>query len=71
MPAVSDWRRRPKTEAELARYITLEHGIDIEDGGEYPVLCEWRHRSHLNMGEAPDTTIGGFLQSLTDLIGHD
>jgi hypothetical protein len=55
------------TEKEMARYITLEHGINIIEGGERTVLCEWSGESHLNMGNGPEATVSAFVHKLAEM----
>lgn len=51
----------------VARYITLEHGVNIE-GGDRTVLCEWSGQSHLNMGNGPEATVSAFVQKLSEMV---
>jgi len=56
------------TKNGVARYITLEHGINIIEGSERTVLCEWTGRGmHVNMGDGPEATVSAFVQKLGEM----
>jgi hypothetical protein len=56
------------TEKGIARYITLEHGINIIEGEERTVLCEWSGESHANMGDGPEATVPAFVHTLAEMV---
>ncbi len=56
------------TEKGMARYITLERGINIIEGGERTFLCEWSGDDHLNMGDGPDPTVSAFAHKLAEMV---
>jgi hypothetical protein len=53
----------------VARYITLEHGVNIE-GGDRTVLCEWSGEGHHNMGNGPEATVSAFVQKLGEMVNE-
>lgn len=52
----------------MARYVTLEHGMDILEEGTHTVLCEWAGDNHLNMGVGPEPTVDAFAGKLSEMV---
>jgi hypothetical protein len=47
----------------LSRYITLEHGWNLDDSPR-TVLCEWTERGHMNFGDGPPADLDSFRQAV-------
>jgi hypothetical protein len=68
---------RPQAEgASLARYFTLEYGINIPDGNPRTVFCGWTAEgAHFNMGDGPAADPELFIDvvqaRLDTMIGPD
>jgi hypothetical protein len=55
-------------QTRLARYVTLELGINAFDGEKTTVLCEWAGDMHLNTGTGPVATKEAFISRLVDMV---
>ncbi len=49
----------------LAKFFTLEYGMDFDKGSTRTVLCQWtQEKSHMNMGDGPEPVIATFLETI-------
>jgi hypothetical protein len=59
--------RHPPT----VRYLTLELGMDLVNGGDRTVLCGWdKEGTHYNMGDGPPPEAGAFLAKVREMAGE-
>ena len=58
------------SEKEIARYITLEYGVDLLENRVNTVLCEWTKDAHLNLGEGPEATLKAFTDRLREMVAE-
>ena len=50
-------------EDSLLRYITLEHGWNLDDSPR-TVLCQWTERGHMNLGDGPPVDRDAFREAV-------
>ena len=50
------------------RCFTLEKGVNLEDGAQRTVLCEWtRDGNHMNFGDGPSPTVEAFVAAIANV----
>ena len=53
----------------VARYITLEHGWNVDDSAR-TVLGEWTEQGHVNLGDGPPPAREMFERAVRTLLEH-
>lgn len=62
------YRPSSKKEETVARFITLEHSVDLGDGSLSNVLCEWGGSVHNNMGYGCESTLEDFFEEVCSIL---
>ena len=68
-PAQKELWELLSAEERVARYVTLELGVNSLSGETRTVLCEWAGESHRNLGEGPEATVDAFVGKLSEMVG--